>query len=30
MREMVVQALSLRTTCKTWFEKVNELHFFGE
>lgn len=30
MREMVVQALSLKTTCKTWFEKVNELKFFGE
>lgn len=30
MREMVVQALSLRKTCKTWFEKVEELKFFGE
>lgn len=28
MREMVVQALSLKTKCKTWFEKVNELGFF--
>lgn len=29
MREMVKSALSLRETCKTWFEKVEELHFFG-
>ena len=29
MREMVKRALSLRETCKTWFEKVEELHFFG-
>ena len=28
MREMVKSALSLRQTCKTWFEKVNELGFF--
>ncbi|MGN0467587.1 MAG: DUF4392 domain-containing protein [Acutalibacteraceae bacterium] len=30
MREMVVQALGLKDTCKTWFEKVAELKFFGE
>ena len=30
MREMVVSALSLRDTCKTWFEKVSELKYFGE
>lgn len=29
MREMVKSALSLRETCKTWFEKVEELHYFG-
>ncbi len=28
MREMVKSALSLKETCKTWFEKVNELGFF--
>ena len=28
MREMVASALSLKTTCKTWFEKVEELKFF--
>jgi len=30
MREMVKSALSLRTTCKTWFEKVEELKFFEQ
>lgn len=30
MREMVVSALSLKETCKTWFEKVSELKYFGE
>ena len=30
MREMVVQSLKLKDTCKTWFEKVEELKFFGE
>jgi len=29
MREMVKNALALRETCKTWFEKVEELHYFG-
>lgn len=29
MREMVISALKLKTTCKTWFEKVEELHYFG-
>ncbi len=29
MREMVQSALSLREKCKTWFEKVEELHYFG-
>ena len=28
MRELVVQALSLKLKCKTWFEKVDELGFF--
>ncbi len=28
MREMVKSALSLKQTCKTWFEKVEELHYF--
>lgn len=28
MREMVAYALKLRKTCKTWFEKVEELHYF--
>lgn len=28
MREMVKSALRLKTTCKTWFEKVEELKFF--
>ncbi len=28
MREMVKSALQLKTTCKTWFEKVEELGFF--
>ena len=30
MREMVKSALSLKTTCKTWFEKVEELKFFEQ
>ena len=30
MREMVKSALNLRETCKTWFEKVDELSFFAE
>lgn len=30
MREMVKSALSLKQTCKTWFEKVEELHFFDK
>ncbi len=30
MREMVVQAIRHKDTCKTWFEKVEELKFFGE
>ncbi len=29
MREMVKSALRLKDTCKTWFEKVDELHYFG-
>ncbi len=29
MREMVKSALGLRETCKTWFEKVEALHYFG-
>ncbi len=29
MREMVISALKLKNTCKTWFEKVEELHHFG-
>lgn len=28
MREMVKSALGLKKTCKTWFEKVEELKFF--
>ena len=28
MREMVKSALSLKQTCKAWFEKVEELHYF--
>ncbi len=28
MREMVKSALGLKETCKTWFEKVEELHYF--
>lgn len=28
MREMVKSALNLKVTCKTWFEKVEELKFF--
>ena len=28
MGQMVKSALSLKTTCKTWFEKVEELKFF--
>ena len=30
MRECVRSALSLETTCKTWFEKVEELHFLDD
>ena len=30
MRELVVSALKLKTTCASWFEKVNELHYFDE
>lgn len=30
MREMVKSTLGLRQTCKTWFEKVEELKYFGE
>jgi hypothetical protein len=30
MREMVKSALSLKETCKTWFEKVDELGYFEE
>ena len=30
MRECVKSALSLKTTCKTWFEKVEELKYFEE
>ena len=30
MREMVKSALSLKITCKTWFEKVEELKFFEQ
>lgn len=29
MREVVISALKLKKTCKTWFEKVEELHYFG-
>lgn len=29
MRESVISALKLKETCKTWFEKVEELHYFG-
>lgn len=29
MGESVKSALSLRGKCKTWFEKVEELHYFG-
>jgi len=29
MREMVKSALRLKDTCRTWFEKVEELHYFG-
>ena len=29
MGESVKSALSLREKCKTWFEKVEELHYFG-
>lgn len=28
MREMVISAIKLKDTCKTWFEKVEELHYF--
>ena len=30
MRELVSSALSLEETCKTWFEKVEELKYFEE
>lgn len=30
MGEMVKSALGLRQTCKTWFEKVEQLHYFDE
>jgi hypothetical protein len=30
MRELVRSALALKTTCKTWFEKVEELKFFEQ
>lgn len=30
MRELVKSALTLKQTCKTWFEKVEELHFFDK
>lgn len=30
MQEMVKSALGLKETCKTWFEKVEELHYFDE
>ncbi len=30
MREMVAKALNLRETCKTWFKKVDELHWFDK
>lgn len=30
MREMVKSALELKETCKTWFEKVEELSYFDE
>jgi len=30
MREMVKSALSLKEKCKTWFQKVEELHFFDK
>ncbi|MGM9628502.1 MAG: DUF4392 domain-containing protein [Faecousia sp.] len=30
MREMVISALKLRKTCATWFEKVDQLHYFDE
>lgn len=30
MREMVKSALSLKETCKTWFEKVEELKYFEQ
>ena len=29
MRESVISAVKLKKTCKTWFEKVEELHYFG-
>ena len=28
MRELVISTLKLKTTCSTWFEKVDELHYF--
>ena len=30
MRNMVISALKLKGTCATWFEKVDELHYFDE
>ncbi|MGN0978484.1 MAG: DUF4392 domain-containing protein [Faecousia sp.] len=30
MREMVKSALGLKKTCATWFEKVEQLHYFDE
>ena len=30
MRNMVISALKLKDTCATWFEKVDELHYFDE
>ncbi|MDO5545585.1 MAG: DUF4392 domain-containing protein [Eubacteriales bacterium] len=28
MRNLVISALKLKTTCETWFEKVDALHYF--
>ena len=30
MQELVKSALGLKETCRTWFEKVEDLHFFDE
>ena len=30
MRNLVISALKLKTTCATWFEKVEALHYFDE